>query len=144
MQAGNQGELLIRVADRLCAELGEVDFGEIPEAGSTLGEQGVMAGILSAEDEWMVIDLRAALAKLAAGLSAEGKPPHPPLAVRAALDGAEMVMRGELVNGKGEWLPKLLPSFVFLVALAVVDQDRALTLSRRATELVEEELRSLP
>jgi hypothetical protein len=33
-----------------------------------------------------------------------------------------------------------MPSFVFLVALPVVDQDRALELSARMTELVERAL----
>lgn len=42
-------------------------------------------------------------------------------------------MRGELVSGNAA----LMPSFVFLVTLPVVDQDRALELSRRAAQLVE-------
>ena len=46
-------------------------------------------------------------------------------------------MRGELVSGNAAQLPALMPSFVFLVALPVVDQDRALELSRRTERLVE-------
>jgi hypothetical protein len=48
-------------------------------------------------------------------------------------------MRGELLSGNAAQLPQLLPSFVFLVALPIVDQDRALELSRRTSELIEEE-----
>ena len=46
-------------------------------------------------------------------------------------------MRGELVSGNAAQLPALMPSFVFLVALPVVDQDRALELSRRTSELID-------
>jgi hypothetical protein len=131
--------MLIGVLDRLCAELGGADVGEVLDTGSTLGEEGVMSGILSLEDEQAVMGLRAALVKITAVLSS-GAEVLSPLAVRAALDGSEMVMRGELVNGRGEQLPKLMPGFVFLVALPIVDQDRALELSRRATELIAREL----
>ena len=58
-------------------------------------------------------------------------------AVGAAIDGAELVMRGELLSGNADRLPALMPSFVFLVALPVVDQDRALELSRRTIELID-------
>ena len=58
-------------------------------------------------------------------------------AVGAALDGAEMVMRGELVSGNAGQLPALMPSFVFLVALPVVTEDEALDLSKRMARLVE-------
>jgi hypothetical protein len=139
VQAGEYGEVLLRVAGKLCAELSDADVGPIAGARSTLGEEGVMAGILSAEDELAVTNLRDGLAKIAAALDSGAEPPAPH-AVQAALDGAEMVMRGELVNGSGKCLPQLMPSFVFLVALPIVDQDRALELSRRAAELIEQEL----
>jgi hypothetical protein len=64
----------------------------------------------------------------------------PENAVGAALDGAELVIRGELVRGNADRLADLMPSFVFLVTLPIVDQDEALALSRRAAELVEGEL----
>jgi hypothetical protein len=131
--------MLVRVADRLFAELGDVDFGEFPGAGSILSEKGVMVGILSSEDELAVTTLRGRLAKIAAALADTAKPANQ-RAVLAALDGAEMVMRGELVNGNGSGLPRLMPSFIFLVALPIVGQDRALELSRRSAELIEQEL----
>jgi len=140
VQAGNHGDVLLRVADQLCAELGASPGGEIRGARSSLGAEGVMAGILSSEDELAVLDVRGGLAKIAGVLAGEDElSPQDTRAVGAALDGAELVMRGELVNGNGNWLPRLMPSFVFLVALPIVEQDRALALSRRAAELIERE-----
>jgi hypothetical protein len=130
---------LLRVVAQLCAELAPPDQGEIPTLPSALGEGGAMAGILSTEDELWVTRLRSGLARIAAALSGGAEPPDS-VAVRAALDGADLVMRGELVNGNEDWLPQLVPSFVFLVALPIVDQDRALEVSRRCAELIELEL----
>jgi hypothetical protein len=96
-----------------------------------------MAGILNSEDELLVARVRRGLAKVAAALGGEGSEGASGSAVGAALDGAEMVMRGELVSGNGAQLPALMPSFVFLVTLPVVDQDRALELSKRTARLVE-------
>ncbi len=46
-------------------------------------------------------------------------------------------MRGELVMGNADRLPALMPSFVFLVVLPVVGQDRAFELSKRTSTLLE-------
>jgi hypothetical protein len=46
-------------------------------------------------------------------------------------------MRGELMRGRSEQLPALMPSFVFLVALPIVHQDRAFALSEQTFELLE-------
>lgn len=46
-------------------------------------------------------------------------------------------MRGELARGNANQLPALMPSFVFLVTLPIVEQDEALNLSRRASELLD-------
>lgn len=139
--AGNERRALLAVADHLSAELGYAEGGELPGSDSPLGgEGGVMAGILNAEDESLVAGVRSGLAKVAAALGNGGPDRDSRTAVGAALDGAEMVMRGELVIGNGGQLPTLLPSFVFLVVLPVVEQDRALELSRRTSELVERAL----
>jgi hypothetical protein len=130
--AGNEREALLAVADQLSIELGYAEGEEVPGAHSPLGgDEGPMAGMLNTEDELLVARVRRALAKVAAALDGDGA------AVGAALDGAEMVMRGELVSGNAARLPALMPSFVFLVALPAVDQDRALELSRRTARLVE-------
>lgn len=96
-----------------------------------------MAGGLGFEEERLVGRLRGSLQRIAAALSA-GREDPPVQAVAAALDGAEIVMSGELVRGGVGRLPRLLPSFVFLVALPIVEQDRALALSRRTAELIAE------
>jgi hypothetical protein len=139
--AGNRSsEALLRVADQLCAELAPAGIGEVPGVRSMLADEGAMAGILSAEDESLVAALRGGLAKIAAAVGGQGEDP-PRRAVSTALDGAEMVVRGELLSGNREKLPRLMPSFVFLVALPIVDQDRALELSQRTEELLEAEPR---
>jgi hypothetical protein len=136
--AGKDREALPGVVDQLSVELGYAEGEELPGAHSPLsGEEGAMAGILNSEDELLVAGVRHGLAKIAAALGSEGSEGTSGRAVSAALDGAEMVMRGELVRGKAEQLPPLMPSFVFLVALTVVDQDRALELSRRTSKLIE-------
>jgi hypothetical protein len=135
--AGNEREALLRVARQLGKELGYPEGEEIPGARSALGgEDGAMAGMLNSEDELLVAGVRRGLAELAAALGGgvSGR------AVSAALDGAEMVMRGELMIGNAAQLPALLPSFVFVVSLPHVDQDRALELSRRTARLVERAL----
>ena len=139
--AGNERDALLRVADQLSIELGYDPGGEPPGARSPLGGgEGPMAGILNSEDELLVARIRRGLAKVAAALDGEASEGVPEYAVGAALDGAEVVIRGELVSGNAAKLPTLMPSFVFLVALPVVDQDRALELSRRTEQLVERAL----
>ncbi|HTR76368.1 MAG TPA: hypothetical protein VMH33_14030 [Solirubrobacterales bacterium] len=136
MQAGTYGEALRRVADRLCAELADPEAVELPEIGSTLRAEGAMTIGLDAEDEALVADLRKALAAVASTLSAGAETPAVQQ-IKAALDGAEFVMRSELAAGNPRRILKLIPSFVFLVALSAADQDRALELSFRAAELIE-------
>jgi hypothetical protein len=136
--AGNEREALLRVVDQLGVELGYAEGEEIPGVDSGLGgEEGAMVGILNPEDELLVVRIRRGLAKIAAALNGDGAEDYPERAVGAALDGTELVMRGELVMGNAGQLPALMPGFVFLVVLPVVDQDRALEISRRAAELVE-------
>ena len=98
MLAGNEREALLRVADQLSLELGYAGGEEIPGEYSGLGgEEGAMAGILNSEDELLVAGLRRGLAKVAtAALDGEEPEDATESAVGAALDGAEMVMRGEL------------------------------------------------
>jgi len=138
---GNYGEVLLEVADQLCAELAFVQREEVPGARSALNERGALGQTLSPQDRSLVMGVREGLARIVAAASA-GAAKHPDMnAVQIALDGAESVVRGELVSGNEDRLPRLMPSFVFLVALPAVGQDRALALSRRASELIEQALR---
>lgn len=126
------------MADQLSIELGYPEGEEPPGARSPLdGDEGPMAGILNSEDEQLVARVRSGLAKIAAALGGDRLEGASRNAIGAALGGAEMVIRGELVSGNASRLPTLMPSFVFLVALPVVDQDRAIELSRRTERLLE-------
>jgi hypothetical protein len=137
VQAGTQGEALRRVADRLCAEFTDPEAAELPGLSSALGAEGGMTRMPDPDDEALVARLRQVLAAIASTLSAGAENP-PVRAIETALDGAEFVIRGELVDGNIERVLRLMPSFVFLVALSVTDQDRALELSRRTAELIAE------
>ncbi len=126
------------MADQLSIELGYSEGEEIPGAHSSLGgEDGIVVGTLDSADEALVTRLRRALAKVAAAIDAGADREADVRAMGTALDGAEMVMRGELVKGNAAQLPALMPGFVFVVALAVADQDRALELSQRTSVLIE-------
>jgi hypothetical protein len=140
VQAGDQHEALLGVADQLCAELGYPDGDEqMHGACSALGGSGGGAtGVLSPQDESLVATLRRSLAKVAAAAAGAARPEAADQSgVSAALDGAELVVRGELARGNATQLPALMPSFVFLVTLPIVEQDEALELSRRTAELID-------
>ncbi len=101
------------------------------------GSDGAGRRILSPQDESLVTTVRRGLAKVAAAAGAARSDGADQSAVAAALDGAELVMRGELARGNATQLPALMPSFVFLVTLPIVEQDEALKLSRRTSELID-------
>jgi hypothetical protein len=137
---GTDGEALLQIADQLCAELGYAG-GEAELAGSPspFGANSSFAmGLPSPEEESLVARLKLGLAKVAEAAGAAQLQGTPRRAVSVALDGAELVMRGELARGNAGRLPTLMPSFVFLVTLPIVDQAEALGLSRRTSELIEE------
>jgi hypothetical protein len=111
---------------------------EVVDADPRFGGHAGMSEAFTADDDALVREVRAALATIAARLGAAAENP-PPESVRAALDATEIVMRGELMTGGRNRLPRLMPSLVFLVALPIVEQDRALALSQRTAALVDEE-----
>lgn len=125
---------------QLCAELGGAEGdGELPGAQSRFadGRAGSRLESLSPEDESLVAAIRRDLAKMAVAIGVAEREITHQTAAGAVLDWAELVMRGELIRGNAEQLTGLMPSFVFLVALAIVGQDEALELSRRTSELIE-------
>jgi AcrR family transcriptional regulator len=61
---------------------------------------------------------------------------QPALTARAALGGAEAVVRGEIIAGRVEGLPRLLPAFAFAAAVPFLGQARAFSLSGRAREML--------
>jgi hypothetical protein len=132
--AGDHRNALLEVAERLAFELGYGAGDNLPGAELGLsGENGAMARVLNPDDERLVERLRSGLTKVAVALGGIDSSRQ----TKEALDGIETVMRGELVSGNAARLPALMPDFVFLVALSVVSQDKALLLSIRARELVE-------
>ncbi len=70
----------------------------------------------------------------------EGAVPQPPVrAARAALGGAEAVVRRELAAGNPGALPALLPDFVYAALVPFVGQREALRQSTLARKLLAEE-----
>jgi hypothetical protein len=138
VQGRNEGRSLLRVAGRLLDELPEAGPVEVVGADSKFGDDVATSETFTPDDDALVRELRAALATIAARLGAASEEPSSQ-SVLTALDAAEIVMRGELTTGGQNRLPQLMPSLVFLVTLPIVEQDRALALSHRTAELIDEE-----
>jgi hypothetical protein len=136
--AGNPGEALIQAAEQLCARLGYPDAKETPPDLMAPGAvaRRSLADFVHEDDVRLVADLRGSLARVAMAVAA-GRVEGLPREVGAALDGAELVMLGELVQGNQTRLLDLMPSFVFLVTLPIVEQDEAIELSRQASTFLE-------
>lgn len=145
VRAGKRHEALLRFADQLCAKLGIAEDAEnLPTAGWYVSgtDGGGMLDVISLEDEVLVATMRRGLTMVATALTA-GRPKEASRsAVSAALDRTELVMRGELLTDNPEKLPALIPSFVFLVTLPIVELDRALDLAGRTSELIDCTLRT--
>jgi hypothetical protein len=140
--AGDLGEMLLESLRQISSERGYRQSHERPaSAEPTLGGRANHPGAsLSARDEAFVAAMRQALTELAGAIGMESLDRERQRAVQTALDGAELVTRGQLAMESPEQLRMLLPSFVFLVSLPIVEQDEALALSRRAGTLVDQHL----
>jgi hypothetical protein len=86
------------------------------------------------QDEQLVTELRAGLARLAERRSGE---PVEPLALQGALEGAEFVVRSDILSGQSARLPQRLPSFVFLVLLPLLGKPEALRAADQAARLLD-------
>jgi hypothetical protein len=122
---------------RLCAEFGYRLAPENPrDADRNLADR--IGATLSPPDEELIATARRSLTRLMAAVRAK----HPPVVSETTLgalaDGAELVMRMELARGVPP--SRLMPSFVFLVILPMVDQSEAMKFSRRAEALLGEAL----
>jgi hypothetical protein len=127
---------LSRLADRLIAELGDEDGA----AGQALPDptgphHEMLCSQLGGEEEELIATARQSLAQIAQALGARHSSSLPDRTIQALLDGAELVMRNELAEGRS--VQGVIPSFVFLIAIPMVDQDRALELSKRAASLLD-------
>jgi AcrR family transcriptional regulator len=62
--------------------------------------------------------------------------PAPPSAARGAVGGAETLIRRELIAGRADRLPELLPDIVYGALVPFIDQSEALRYTELARELV--------
>jgi hypothetical protein len=114
----------------LCADRPQAEPDRMP-----LADGPRLAAPLGLEDDRLLSSLRTGLKQLA------GSGPEPledsESALRAALDGAELVARGEILSGERRRLSDLLPSFAFLVVLPRSGTAEALRVATRASHLVD-------
>jgi hypothetical protein len=120
---------------RLLRVLSDLSDGEGNPARARRREAEGLTARLEENDEQLVTEIRAGLARLA-GMR-QGEPAEATAAVRGALDGAEFVVRGDLLLGRSARLPQLLPSFVFLVLLPLLGKPEALRAAERAARLLD-------
>jgi hypothetical protein len=132
---GSERKRLLWALAELSTEDGPGSRGIQPKQADTPLAERPLDATLGAEDERLVTELRAGLAELA-GLS-PGETVEGAVAVRRALDGAEFVVRGDLLTGQSARLPQLLPSFVFLVLLPLLGKPEALRVAERAARLLD-------
>jgi AcrR family transcriptional regulator len=64
--------------------------------------------------------------------------PAPVSATRGALGGAEMLIRRELIAGRAEQLPKLLPDITYGTVVPFLDQQEALGFAELAREMIKD------
>ena len=119
-----------------------------PGYSAVVGELGTVASggiakrhfaeMLSAEDVHLIEMITRALARVASAVSVAHRLNNMPNAIEAAIDGAEMVMWGELVRGGGvERLAAMLPGFVFLAVLPLIGREEALRVCERTAKLLD-------
>jgi hypothetical protein len=139
MLAQDKRDRLLGAMVELYAEIGDGGPDAAWESEARVEPNPVLAGMLGAEDEELVAEVSAGLSRIAAaaaGLESDGWAPAAS-AIAGAIGGAELVMRSEIMAGRVERVPGLLPGFVYLVTLPFVAEEEAMRLSRRAVELVD-------
>jgi hypothetical protein len=127
----------VAVLRELRGELGTVVAAPEPSPEWIAGHRAEIWPELGREDERLVAELRRALAELAGAARGARREPSGERAVALALDGAEMVIREELAAARPEMIETHLPGFAFMVVLPGLGRAAALTLSRRAEELLD-------
>ena len=68
---------------------------------------------------------------------------QPPVTARAALGGVEALIRRELVAGRADRLPSLLPDIAYAATVPYMGQEEALRIARRGQALLEGRARDL-
>jgi hypothetical protein len=131
-EATPQLERSLEVLERLCHP------GPAPSNGEHLGwptPPGLpqqTKTIFSDETEMSLVQLRAGLANLARSLPVVSGPST----LEASLDGADYLARSEILCGKADRLPQLLPELVFFVALHSSGEAEAQRVAKRTALLV--------
>lgn len=112
---------------------------ETPDEGSPEGVSTCSPPVDERWEEVIAAVLRALRRIVAAVEPRSVLPPAPASALRGALGGADLVMRSEVIAGRGDGLLELLPSFAYLTTIAFLDYAEALRGCERVRELLEAE-----
>jgi hypothetical protein len=135
---GADGQRMVAAIEELYSELGYSEAEPGPSEEWLRGSQGELWEGCEKDGSELVSQLRVALAKLAHAAQGQSETPQRhERAVQSALDGAELVMRGEIAARRPEMIGAHLPGFTFIVVLPGLGRERALKLSQRAAELVD-------
>jgi hypothetical protein len=129
-----EGERLLRALGELCDEPAYRASGEEPHDAAPSQAGWPPISMPSKEDERFVVGLRTGLARLAD--SRRQKPGEGATSVVAALDGAQLAARCDILMGQTAQLRQLLPTFAYLVVLPVSGEAEALHVAERATRLL--------
>jgi hypothetical protein len=133
---GGDGEHLVAVVRELCDELGSAPGEDATDEERKLASSSELWKRLGGGEDGLAPRLRSELGRLAAIAIAIGDG-EGSRAVRASLDGAELVIRGEIAARRLETLESHLPGITFTIALPALGRERALALSQRAAELLD-------
>lgn len=119
----------------LLSRLGD-ELGAAPVRSNGRPQEWPPTSMQREEDEALLVGFREGLARLADARRKQPDEGEP--AVRAALDGAQIVARNKLLAGEGDDLRRLLPAFAFLVLLPIAGEGEADRVAGRAARLVAE------
>lgn len=100
---------------------------------------GPFPSTLSEDEEEVIRVVVEALLEIAARVRPKAPDDIPPLSIQTAVGGSEWLMRNEIVAGRGEELPRLLPELAFFVTLPMLGQAEAMRYYHRAGELIARE-----
>jgi hypothetical protein len=133
-----EGERLLHALGELCGESvdGNGALREEPHDKARPAEWPPIS-MPSKEGEELVVGLRTGLERLAD--SRRQKPGEGATAVSAALDGAQLAARCDILMGQTEQLRQLLPTFAYLVVLPLSGEAEALLVADQAARLLDDD-----
>ena len=133
MLTGNDRRRLLAAVVELYERAGD-DLDGSPAAATRARALTAFGMRLTDAQEVEVAEVRVALIRILAVVEARGSAASslPSNVTDATLGGAEIVMRCEICAGRDDWLPRLLPSFTYLVTVPLLDREEALRLAALA------------